>query len=275
MILFFFAVLMLSACADDGIVIQSEEARQIGELIFRNECGGREACLTSWNEGESFASLGIGHFIWYPKGVSGPFEESFPSLLRYMRNRGERLPDWLAFEMDADLPWQNREEFLAAQKSLKMIELRHFLARTKPVQAEFLAKRLETALPRILGSVPERERSHVRRQFYRVARSRMGMYVLVDYVNFKGEGIQPGERYQGVGWGLLQVLQHMDGEAMGEEALHAFARAAAYVLTRRVRLSPPERGELRWLPGWKKRISTYVDAHIVSSVKTGKLANSK
>lgn len=269
------ALVLAGACSHEGVRMEPEEAHLIGELIFQNECAGRTACLTSWNEGESFASLGIGHFIWYPRGGSGPFEESFPSLLHYMRDRGVRLPDWLAFEKDADLPWQTREEFLAAQKSLKMIELRHFLARTKSIQAEFLAKRLETALPKILGSVSERERSHVRQQFYRVANSNMGMYVLVDYVNFKGEGIQPGERYLGKGWGLLQVLQHMDGEATGEEALRAFARAAAYVLTRRVRLSPPERRELRWLPGWKKRISTYVDARIVLSIKTGKLANSE
>jgi hypothetical protein len=79
--------------------------------------------------------------------------------------------------------------------------------------------------------------------------------VLVDYVNFKGEGTLPSERYKGQGWGLLQVL-----EEMGDRPpLLEFRRAADTVLTRRVKNSPPGRGESRWLPGWKNRIRTYAE----------------
>jgi len=83
----------------------------------------------------------------------------------------------------------------------------------------------------------------------------MGYYALIDYVNFKGEGTKPEERYQGKGWGLLQVLQNM--KVQDEDVLGAFAAAADRVLTRRVALSPPERNEIRWLAGWRKRIATY------------------
>ena len=38
----------------------------------------------------------------------------------------------------------------------------------------------------------------------------------------------------------------------------AFAKSADRVLTRRVELSPPARGEKRWLPGWRNRLATYV-----------------
>ena len=38
------------------------------------------------------ASLGIGHFIWYPKGRRGPFDESFPKLVSFISNRGAKLP---------------------------------------------------------------------------------------------------------------------------------------------------------------------------------------
>ena len=51
--------------------------------------------LTSWNQGEDFASLGIGHFIWYPKGRRGPFEESFPKLVSFVSKRGANLPTLL------------------------------------------------------------------------------------------------------------------------------------------------------------------------------------
>ena len=41
------------------------------------------------------------------------------------------------------------------------------------------------------------------------------------------------------------------------DALTAFRDAAKQVLSQRVRLSPPERNEQRWLKGWLKRIDTY------------------
>jgi hypothetical protein len=85
-----------------------------------------------------------------------------------------------------------------------------------------------------------------------------GLYALVDYVNFKGEGTAPGERYQGEGWGLLQVLGAM-ADRPGE-ARAAFADAAGLVLTRRVALAPSGRNETRWLEGWLRRIATYRSA---------------
>jgi len=83
------------------------------------------------------------------------------------------------------------------------------------------------------------------------------VYALVDYVNFKGEGTAPAERYRGEGWGLLQVLDAMADRP--EAALAAFADAAAAVLARRVALAPAERRETRWLGGWLTRVATYAE----------------
>ena len=44
------------------------QLERIGKRIWSNECNGTVDGLTSWNTGENFASLGIGHFIWYPAG---------------------------------------------------------------------------------------------------------------------------------------------------------------------------------------------------------------
>ena len=84
-----------------------------------------------------------------------------------------------------------------------------------------------------------------------------GMYCLVDYVNFKGEGLKETERYNGQGWGLLQVLEEMRGYPTGRAATAEFSRAAGAVLTRRVQNAPAARGEQRWLPGWLNRCKTY------------------
>ena len=80
------------------------------------------------------------------------------------------------------------------------------------------------------------------------------MYALIDYVNFKGEGISEKERYKNQGWGLLQVLEHMNPE--NQNIMQEFARSADYVLTRRVENAP--RDETHWLTGWRKRINTYL-----------------
>lgn len=238
-----------------GISISPEDVQRIGRLIWRNECNATLAGLTSWNQGEEFASLGIGHFIWYPAGPHGPFEESFPPLLKFLAANGSAIPDWLSG--NPDCPWPDRAAFHAELDSKRMRELRGLLASTIALQARFIVGRLEAALPKILAALPEEQRDPVRAQFYRVAAEPLGVYALVDYVNFKGEGISPSERYRGQGWGLLQVLQGMQGTQPGQAALDEFALCADRVLTRRVKNSPPERHEERWLPGWRARLETY------------------
>jgi hypothetical protein len=237
--------------ASSGIRLSDAQAQEIGRRIWKNECAGTVEGLTSWNSGEAFASLGIGHFIWYPTGTTGPFEESFPALIRYLQQDGVSVPRWLA-EADG-CPWPNRAAFQRDFQSSKMKELRALLVKTVPQQARFAALRLERALPKMLEAAPAAERERIRRNFYRVAAEPLGMYALMDYVNFKGEGVSPTERYNGQGWGLLQVLEEMgDGPPMNE-----FSRASYAVLARRVENSPPARNEAKWLPGWRNRCNTY------------------
>ena len=65
------------------------------------------------------------------------------------------------------------------------------------------------------------------------------------------------ERYNGRGWGLLQVLGEMRDVPSGPSAAKEFAASAKRVLSRRIANSPPERGEKRWEPGWHNRCDTY------------------
>ena len=101
----------------NAIDLTRAESMRIGRKIWENECGGTIAGLTSWNAGENFASLGIGHFIWYPKGVRGPFEESFPSFVRFVASeaahqRSLDLPKVLDARGTNPCPWNSRAEFL-------------------------------------------------------------------------------------------------------------------------------------------------------------------
>ena len=239
-----------------GITLSHSDVQRIGKKIWQNECNGTISGLTSWNQGEDFASLGIGHFIWYPKGRRGPFEESFPKVVSFISKRGAKLPTLLLKGGEQPCPWNSRAEFVRAQHTVEMNQLRQFLADTIDLQAEFLISRLEGAMPKMLTEAAPAQRGNVQQQFDRLARTQQGCYAIVDYVNFKGEGVLHTERYQGQGWGLLQVLESMHGTG-DADAVDEFARAARATLTRRVHNAPVGRHESRWLTGWIRRVNSY------------------
>ena len=238
--------------------LSDSELQSLGERIYANECNQRFECLVSWNAGEDFPSLGIGHFIWYQQGQQELFEETFPALLDYLQQRGVALPAWLSAAGEADSPWTSREQFLAAADSEKMGQLRQFLYDSRAWQSAFIAERLQHSLPELLAAVPESRRPELQRRFMSLANTAppYGLYALIDYVHFKGSGLSPGERYQGQGWGLLQVLEEMPAEA----SLENFVASADAVLSRRVANAPPARNEQRWLAGWRARLQTYLPA---------------
>lgn len=231
--------------------LSAEQIDRVGRRIWQNECGGTVAGLTSWNAGEDFASLGIGHFIWYPAGQGGPFEESFPPLTSFLDSRGHAVPGW----MRGACPWPTKSAFDAEKKGARQRELRALLGRTVRVQTEFIMHRMERALPKMLARSKYPE--DVRRAFDGLKQTPEGMFCLIDYVNFKGEGTSPKERYQGEGWGLLQVLEGMTRQHAVWHEPGEFAESAKRVLSRRVANSPPERGEKRWLAGWHNRCEGY------------------
>src|SRR6476620_4622690 len=137
---------LLAPAAVADLSLSHHQAMQIGRKIWENECGGSLAGLSSWNGGENFASLGIGHFIWYPAGQRGPFEESFPKFVLFASNHQAPLPAWLQPNSSAGpkpCPWNSRSEFYQASQTAQMKELRQFLAKTIDLQAAFMADRLQ------------------------------------------------------------------------------------------------------------------------------------
>jgi len=239
--------------------ISKAELNTIGEKIFKNEADGIKKDLVYWNKGENFPSLGIGHFIWYKQGEPGIFEESFPQLVEFLKSKNVKLPKIMAENKYS--PWKNREELINLQTKKipdsDIEELTNFLYDNKDLQVMFIFKRLEASLEKMMAVSSNKE--NVRKQFYRVASSPNGLYPLIDYVNFKGEGINPNERYNGQGWGLLQVLENMKGTEIGKAALTEFTNSAKFVLQRRVNNSDPSKNEKKWLQGWLNRCNTYAE----------------
>ncbi len=240
----------MTRTANGGIRMKRAEVAALGRRIWANECAGSVQGLVSWNDGEAFPSLGIGHFIWFPRGVKTPFRESFPTFIRYARAQGVRVPAIF----DGPAPWPNKAAFLA-DRSGRAEQMRRWLAEHVDIQTHFIIARFHHSFGGIVraSSKPSAVLAHYRA----LSATAQGMYCLVDYVNFKGEGTKPSEGYRGQGWGLMQVLEEMRGNPQGQAACAEFSRAAATVLRRRVANAPASRREQRWLPGWLNRCATY------------------
>jgi hypothetical protein len=242
------------AFAKDIPELQAAQLQSIGEKIYQNETGSNPEHLIAWNNGEAFASLGLGHFIWFPKDIKSPFTETFPSLLQYLQAQNVAIPAWL--QQQQYCPWQTKQDFMGAKNSNEMQELRSLLASTFEHQVAFIHQRMRQSLPLMLAEVDNLEtQGLVKTRFHALAATELGMYSLVDYVNFKGEGIALTERYNNQGWGLLQVLLNMQLDTQNQHL--AFTQACDAMLTRRVKNSPQKQVEQNWLLGWRKRCSTY------------------
>lgn len=260
-LLFLFSSLLLSLEVKP-FKLSQKEALAIAQKVWKNE-GGDDRYLIWWNKGEDFASVGIGHFIWFPPHHTERFEEMFPQVLRFMKQEGVVFPAWL--KVESDFPWRSKEALFRAKRenSPRYKALFHFLKRTMPHQADFMVYRLLKALPKMQKALSfEGERKKLEEAFYGMVYlpngdiDTHGLYLLLDYVNFKGEGVRKQERYNGKGWGLLQLLMCMDRE--NKNKYRAFSEAGKYLLHRRIQNAPPQRGEGRWRRGWDRRLEGYL-----------------
>ena len=236
-------------CICSGLFALPLQKNTIAYKIYQNECAANPKNLLHWNKGENFPSLGIGHFIWYPKGVHERFEESFPKFITYLKSQKVAIPKWLEEQKYA--PWNSAKEM---QKSNQAKQLQTFLIHTIPQQAAFIKSRVTNILPRLLQSTPKKNHNHIKTIFYALKHSPNGNYILIDYLNFKGAGTNLHERYHNQGWGLLQVLLLMKNT---NNPTLEFMKCAKKILLRRVKNAPPSRDEKRWLRGWFNRINTY------------------
>ncbi len=274
----------MAAPIKNQLTLSTEDIETISDKIWQNESNKSLADLTHWNGGESFPSLGIGHFIWYTATKREDFDESFPKLIQYMQKQHVTIPVWLDKPNIPPCPWQSQEDFLRAikNKEPQMEELRQFLLATKSAQAQYFIYRAETVLPLILKLVPDNERANIEHNINQLMQTPTGIYALVDYINFKGDGIKeyqrcalksspiniqeidkslPAEQVYACGWGLLQTLRKMLHAPKNLTTNNAFSWATSEMLKIRVAAAPKERKtfEQKWLTGWLKRTGTYRD----------------
>lgn len=236
--------------------VPQSEIQRIGQMIWHNECKKDVNKLIFWNLGEEeFPSLGIGHFIWHTKSEKVPFAQQFPDLISYLKKQNVKVPFWVSNKY---APWENRQAFLDDRNSKRMQELQKLLESTIDLQAQFIVHRFQTqSLPAMLQLANTKEQQIIKKQLQRLHATPGGIYAVIDYVDFKGDGTNPEERYNNVGWGLLQVLLHMKETNL---ALQDFINSAQELLKLRVENAPKERKEQeqRFWQGWQNRVKNYL-----------------
>lgn len=231
--------------------ITKQEAAKIGLQIWNNESAGKLSELIFWNE-ESLL-LGIGHFVWSPKSKNDKLTNNFSDFIAFLKKQGVTIPLWL-FNTSSS-PWLTKQAFNKNKKTYKMRSLRTLMTNTIPQQVYFMLERLKLSLPKMLDTVPtDKQRQLIYTQFKRLVQTPKGLYAMIDYANFQGTGIEPSKRYQGQGWGLLQVLEQMSSKG---KATEEFANAAEFILKKRIDNVPLSVNDTRWYSGWQNRINTY------------------
>jgi len=277
----------------ESLGLDEQDYQKIIQYVSGNEFQNDPESSIDWNEGEDFASLGMGHFIWYPEGVEQKFTESFPKMAVVLWRSwptSSDIPPQLrsAFNYSKEFifkssgevrfcPWAKRTSFFA-WKEQNPIEWGYLISfinhpMIKRIQLAYMDQDFREAIVRLYDEVDSNDdlvameassgetvasvRQHLRSVILSLLTSKEGTTALMDYVNFKGDGTDSRMRYSNVGWGLQQVLYWTDLKSGSLEQLKSLARAALNRLTRRAMLSGREIEREVWIHGWANRVLGY------------------
>lgn len=281
----------LSASASELFpkTLSPQTLQALTRMVFQNETNCKKENLISWNEKEDFPSLGVGHAIWFPENVQPGFQETFPSLVDFFRKKHLKNPSipWPSILNNNPLgpaPWATREDFMSADKT----ELQNFLAHPEVMawQTEFMIGRARKSIDDILQKISQeqgrKKAKQVRQILKKLLNTDEGLIAIVDYVNFKGEGLNPKEVTpdESHPWGLKTVLEKMpevqpqtvvcdskDVRHYSEQKClsYTFSEAVFWALARVAQNwgtpgSPAQLTREKWLQGgWVRRIrETYL-----------------
>jgi hypothetical protein len=269
-----------------------------------------EPTVLSWDE-RGFAHVGLTGSIWYPKmpAADQKFIGDWSSTRNYLLSHGFEIPKlgmsscpWnnnQGFQHDFDNLTKSTEEINNPDEIIRKNDLLNFISFLKKedvrkVLYELDADRLERALDpnseySMLKNLPPGKVEIINSNFYYVASvhdqcgNPLGIYALVDYCNFKGEGTAPTEHYNAQAWGLGRVLfemeslradaatinyyinqcnlreQRADIDASNLNPLELFVITAAKVLDNRIENNKIERNRIHGTPAYTNFIARYGD----------------
>ncbi len=272
--------------------LSEKDFNKIINYVSNNEFGNNPDGIVSWNDGEDFASLGKGHFIWYPEGVPQKFEESFRKFAHFLGQRWrfeglseseEQVFAWaknFIYTSDNKIrfcPWSTKSAFEAWKRSRPsdfrmLVQFLHH-PKISWIQAQYLDADFKESLVKVVTELRSADdlrameapvsggifkvRQKLEENILALLDSKMGYAALLDYRNFKGDGTDSTMRYKKVGWGLQQVLYYMRPERSVIATQKNFALAALNRLERRAKLSDRNIEREVWIHGWANRVLGY------------------
>jgi len=126
-ILFF--ILFAMTLFSSEIKLTDKQANYIAKKVWQNEGAGLDKYLVHWNDGEDFASVGIGHFIWFSKGHTERFREVLyrgTLKLNFMQQKKHILKNIQSYLLFSSLPCHTKQSLwhnVLAKHSLKCWKL--------------------------------------------------------------------------------------------------------------------------------------------------------
>lgn len=240
-------------------------AKKIAHMEYGDTGGLGSSGITMWNSGEDFLSLGIGHFLWMPEKLfeDSPYQQSFKSFLEYYVERFglEAIPAQLQklfFDENGQvkaMPWNSKKEFDAQFDSGDLVAIRSFLNKKENViaQVDFILDRMKKNIAQIVkeSKNPEGTLAYITEL---TTEGGDKLFPLIDYVNFKGDGLSPEDKKvvdgKEIRWGLKQVLElavEKKNDQPDRKASDIFPDAAVLTLSKRPDYQ-------KWREGWRSRI---------------------
>ena len=95
------------------------------------------------------------------------------------------------------LPGFTKQQLERVKHTPQIQQLINYLYQTRGLQAEYIVERSKRALQRFVNTTPAHLKQRVGQNINALASTRGGWYPLIDYVNFKGEGLNRTGGYRG------------------------------------------------------------------------------
>ncbi len=233
-----------SAAGENFIFFTDAQLTDLGHRLW--ETYNSEKKIILWDE-RGFACVGIAQFLWEPAGVNTIFGDDWRSCALALKSQGVALEDWML----GPSPWSSEEEFNRAveQHDPRLEQLRVSLSTPLVIreQARVIVERFQKALflnseNSILNNLPPGEAELLLANAKAVAnvcdenQRPLGLFALIDYTHFKGEGLDGG--YNTQSWGLQRVLWNMQNIdpafVRTHSALEIFVASAEEILEERI-----------------------------------------
>jgi hypothetical protein len=243
----------------------ADQVQNITANLLNNETSCNPKFIMQWDSkaGEDFPSIGLPHVVWFREGQKQVVDESFPRFWKYIKDNYKgtaQIPN-LGDPSSPSFtsPWKTKEEFDASP--LKgdigrflldpdVIKLQAQFAMKRGVQSAYLIMAANSLDPN-----PKISNENICGTFKKLLSSKKGLREIIDYANWKGEGVHYEEatKNQKIRWGLKQVIENMGSVSSPDDAEKKFADASEQALKTRVTDDP---GLQKSMPGLMNRIAS-------------------